>query len=274
MDRIQRELKAAGLDKESSVITPETLSNFDSMHYLGDEAVKKSIRAVSIEENSEVLDIGSGLGGPGRLLAYWTSCNVDALELQSDVHETAALLTERCGLSKKVKHLCGNVLEDCDNLPNDKKYNAIVSWLVFLHISDRKALFRKCFERLLPGGKMYVEDYCRVEGSPPFTARERELLAGEVYVQHELPLWTDMKVELEEQGFRLISMKEMTSVWRQFVQERKLQYSEKIERHRIIHGQEAAEALCTFYDAVHELFQGGTLGGCTYIVEKPSSAQN
>lgn len=33
-------------------------------------------------------------------------------------------------------------------------FDFIVSWLVFLHISDKKSLFERCFHSLKPGGKM------------------------------------------------------------------------------------------------------------------------
>ena len=34
------------------------------------------------------------------------------------------------------------------------KFDFLVSWLVFLHIVDKKQLFQQCFYSLKPGGKM------------------------------------------------------------------------------------------------------------------------
>ena len=46
----------------------------------------------------QVLNIGSGLGGPARYLAHKTGCHVLACELQHDLNATAQLATERAGL--------------------------------------------------------------------------------------------------------------------------------------------------------------------------------
>ena len=59
---------------------------------------------------SQVLGVGSGLGGPARFLAHTTGCHVAALELQPRLHEIATNLTERCGLTDSVVHLCGDAL--------------------------------------------------------------------------------------------------------------------------------------------------------------------
>lgn len=39
-------------------------------------------------------------------------------------------------------------------LSGDGSYDFIVSWLVFLHIPDKKRIFERCFHNLKPGGKM------------------------------------------------------------------------------------------------------------------------
>ena len=39
-------------------------------------------------------------------------------------------------------------------LSGDGSYDFIVSWLVFLHIPDKKSIFERCFHNLKPGGKM------------------------------------------------------------------------------------------------------------------------
>ena len=59
----------------------------------------------------QILDVGSGLGGPARHLAHTTSCTVTALELQEDLHEVAENLTQRCNLEQKVKHITGDFLQ-------------------------------------------------------------------------------------------------------------------------------------------------------------------
>jgi len=285
LDRIDKELEASGLLALSSTantttcpLTASQLSPFDSMHYLGDEAVQEAMRSTNIYTSQStngtvtVLDIGSGLGGPARLLSEWSGCRVDALELQSDLNERARQLTRKCGkdLSDKVHHFCGNfVASDCGGIPLEREYQAIVSFLVFLHISQRQTLFQNCWKHLKPGGRMYVEDYVRL-GDSAMTDRELELLSNEVYVQHELPTWDELKRDLQAQGFHIVSCHEKTQPWCDYVRDREQQYAANLERHEQVYGKESAAALYTFYKAVNELFQGGRLGGVAYTVEKPA----
>jgi len=290
LDRIDKELEDAGLllvssSSSSSSIMPSSrmsasrLSPFDSMHYLGDSAVLQAMACAKIDSSGDddccsVLDIGSGLGGPARLLSEWTGCHVDALELQSDLHRKAIQLTQKCGLQDRVHHYCGDILSLSSDdsggsgiLPPNKQYSAIVSFLVFLHIPHRPALFETCWNRLQPGGRMFVEDYVRLNCT--MTDRERQLLEQEVYVQHELPTWDELKEDLQAQGFVIVSCHDMTQPWRDFVRARHTEYAQNMERHQQLHGTESANALRTFYKAVDELFQGGRLGGRAYTVEKP-----
>ena len=254
----------------TTTTTATQLSQFDSMHYNGNQAVAEAMESARINSCAcTVLDIGSGLGGPARLLSEWTGgCHVDALELQHDLHERAVKLTARCGLSNSVKHYCGDILSDDDDsggLPAGKEYDAIVSFLVFLHIADRRALFEKCWKGLKPGGRMYVEDYVRLD---TMTDRERKLLESEVFVPHKLPTWNELKTDLEAQGLAIVSCHDKTNSWRAFVRTREQKYGANIQFHSNLYGTESANALGTFYKAVDELFQGGRLGGVAYTVEK------
>jgi len=277
-------------------LTATQLSPFDCLHYLGDAAVRQAVQSAAIGDSTAagttvvVLDLGSGLGGTARLVASWCDgCRVDALELQPDLHARAEQLTAACGLSDRVRHYCGDILSDhhhdgdgddngtkhlvrASGLPTDQRYGAIVSFLVFLHIADRAALFQRCWDRLEPGGRMYVEDYCRVPvDDDQFRPRELDLLATEVYVRHELPTWEQLRAELQGQGFAVVECRDMTTPWRAFVRQRAQDYAAQWERHRTLYGSESAAALGTFYKAVDELFQGGRLGGVAYTVEKPIS---
>lgn len=134
LDRIDKELEESGFLSSTAAARPLTasqLSRFDSMHYLGDEAVREAMQSANILNTTttttplatSVLDIGSGLGGPARLLSEWSGCRVDALELQADLNERARQLTQRCGsdLSRRVRHFCGDFLSsDCGRDPRRK----------------------------------------------------------------------------------------------------------------------------------------------------------
>ena len=137
IDRFEDEMKARGLvDKK---ITEKDLSSFDMMHYYGAESVKEAAISLDLEKRPRILglvmmkiqskrsswaaytslqdhllsinwnhmkDIGSGLGGPARVLSELNpNVRVVACEYQSDLNEKAKYLTERCSLRRVFKML-------------------------------------------------------------------------------------------------------------------------------------------------------------------------
>ena len=260
-DRIYRELQERGLSLDDCLHAESDLSDLDSWHYLGTSAIRRGLEQARIGENSRVLDVGSGLGGPARLLALWTNCQVEAVELQEDSHEVASKLTERCGLSDRVHHICGDILEL--DLPLNS-FDALVSWLVFLHIPDTPRLFQRCHSWLKPGGYLYVEDFYQ---RGDFTNGEQESLARDVYV-NELPTWKALEQNLLAADFEIVEMLDMTEAWTSYVGERWEVYQANHDRHERVHGADGATSLAHFYRSVHDLFQGGNLGGVAYTVRK------
>ena len=146
LERISNELVAAGLDPEGP-LTVADLSAFDNLHYHGTDAVERAIVELGLSADSKVAEVGSGLGGPARYMAERSGCHVTALELQPDLNDLAQDLTRRCGLSDRVTHLCGDVL---DGPLETGAFDAVVSWLALYHIADRQTLFPQIAAALKP----------------------------------------------------------------------------------------------------------------------------
>jgi cyclopropane fatty-acyl-phospholipid synthase-like methyltransferase len=68
-------------------------------------------RKITLTQDSRVLDIGCGLGGPARYLANSYGCRVDGIDLTPELIETGQVLTERCGLSGRVVLRIGDALD-------------------------------------------------------------------------------------------------------------------------------------------------------------------
>ena len=198
------------------------------------------------------------------MLTYYTGCQVDAYELQADLHETAKTLTSRCDLDSRVTHIQGDFLDL--KIPY-ASYDAIVSWLVFLHIKDRKALFRKCANVIKEGGVMYVEDFV-LRDAQHFTRREETMLAKEVYVDHPLPTLQVLQRELDQTGFDMVDVRDMTETWANFVVQRFDTYKKNFARHQRVHGKDGARDLLSFFGAMKKLFLAGHLGGVAYTARR------
>ncbi len=263
VDRIYNELKELG-KKNSEPLLVEDLTNFDQLHYCGTEAVDFSINNIGIDSNMTILEIGSGIGGPARYIANKTGANVLALELQSDQNEIALNLTERCGLSKKIKHVCGDFLT---YYWDGKKFDAIVSWLSLYHISEHKILLQKCFDTLKTGGIFYAED---LFSRKPFNKKELAEILKNIYGNY-LPDIQTYKSEIENVGFNLVSYQDMSDEWSEFTRKRYLSYNKQKDRHLRVHGKDVYNSINSFYAFIDRYFSNGKLGGIRVIAKKTSS---
>jgi len=251
LDRVERALDATDAN---APCPPEIFEGLDQLHYEGRDAVDHAAEQLGLGEGSRVLDAGSGLGGPARWLAARYRCRVTALELQPELNEAAGRLTTRCSLDDAVTHLCGDLL-DPDAAPGP--FDALVSWLVFLHIPDRERLLARCRQRLRDGGGLYAEDFY-LRG--PLTECERRLLNDEVFCTHlvDRKRYID---ELHAAGFEGIEFEDRTAAWSDFVAERAGRFQQDREAFVAEHDQATFDALAAFYATMRSLFAGGRLGG-------------
>lgn len=253
VERIYDDLRQAGIGDDDR-LTVEALSPFDQYHYHGTAAVETAISVLDIGPTSRVLDVGSGLGGPARVMAARTGCRVTALELQRDLDRVAQSLTARCGLAPQIDHVCGDVLET----PLEPgSHHAVVSWLALYHIADPVRLFARLAHAVVPGGGLYIEDFYRLGD---FADHERTVLDQVIYA-HSLPLRQDYIATVEKAGFTDVRFTDMTASWADFVAARAAAYRARLADHAALHGADVAGGLDGFYQAVVKLFQGGHFAG-------------
>jgi len=262
VERVERELQAQGL-KDSEPLDPAALESLDQLHYHGRSAVLEAIEHLELKPESRVLDVGSGLGGPARVIASETGCQVTAVELQNDLNHLAASLTQRCGLDGRIEHRRADILTA--DLPTHA-FDALVSWLTFLHIPERETLLSRCFRRLRPGGRIWVEDFFARRA---LSEEESGLLANEVFCQR-LDSLDDYRASIEEARFQDIDFRDMTESWGEFVGSRLEAFREDRSRFAGIHGEAAFLALEAFYSVMDRLFSSGALGGLRWSASRPT----
>lgn len=262
-DRIFNELHALGI-ADDEPLQLETLVAFDQYHYEGVGAVDKAAQLCGIHEDHHVLEVGSGIGGPSRYLAYQTGCTVTALELQADLHGIGTRLTERCDLSLLVQHRQGDFL---DEEATDWNYDALVSWLAFLHIPDRAQLLSRCLADLKPGGYLFIEDFSK---RGEFSIDEAADLESKIYCQY-VPTQSEYVDQVTAAGFIDIQVEDMTQRWTQFVRDRLDEFHAKRPRHLRVHGETIVRGLEDFFATITRLYEGGNLGGLRLVARKPES---
>ncbi|MGZ8763371.1 MAG: class I SAM-dependent methyltransferase [Acidimicrobiia bacterium] len=143
----------AGYDPDA--LDPDALAPAEEFHTLGRMATVALADAAGITATDRVLDVGSGLGGPARLLARRYSCHVVGIDLTAELCDVARDLTRRVGLDQQVEIRQGDALE----LPfGDGEFDVVWTQHVSMNIADKARLFSEMRRVVKPGGRLAFFD--------------------------------------------------------------------------------------------------------------------
>jgi len=142
------------------------LSGIDEFHLGWYAETDELARELGFSRDSQVLDVGSGIGGPARHLAVELGCRVTGIDLTEEFVQVATSLTNRCGLADRVSFRQGSAL----TLPfGDGMFDGAVLMHVGMNIADKARLFSEVRRVLKPGARFGVYDIMRIgEGEIPF----------------------------------------------------------------------------------------------------------
>ena len=82
-DKIAESLQGAG--KDLNELKTTDLATVDEFHIRGRKSTLALAEQMNLSEETRVLDMGSGLGGPARTLAEAYGCHVTGLDLTQNV---------------------------------------------------------------------------------------------------------------------------------------------------------------------------------------------
>jgi cyclopropane fatty-acyl-phospholipid synthase-like methyltransferase len=159
VDRILRALTADGVDVERLQARDLYERDLDCQNLGASKMLQVIATAVAEHRVPEpadtVLDVGCGMGGPGRFLADRFGCSVLGVDLLALRVEAAQALTDRTGLADRVTYR----VADARRLPVDDGAAAQVWMLdVGIHVHDKKALFAEVARALQPRGLFVMHD--------------------------------------------------------------------------------------------------------------------
>lgn len=256
--RVQRFWKEFDLIKQKQAnLTVPDLTSLDQYHYLGTSAVDHAAKILNISDCSQVLDIGSGIGGTSRYLAWKYGCQVTGVELQEQLHQVGMKANEITQMTEQVQLMQGD-FTDISNLPiSDHSFDSWVSMNVFLHICDRTTLFQNCARVLKPEGRFYIEDYYAAQDLPE---SDRQALA-EIIACPYLPSREQYLEDLEKAGFQNIEFVDMSALWQPWLQERYEKFEAKREYYLALFDVDMVNSYSHFYQTVVNLFSSGNVSG-------------
>jgi SAM-dependent methyltransferase len=155
-------LKEAGKDLDH--LTPDDLAPVDEFHGGQRPATIRLAELVGFTGSERVLDIGSGLGGPSRYLAWHYGCRVSGVDLTAEFVRIADMLTRLTGLTDRVDYRQGNALD----LPfNDMSFDVVWSQNAAMNIADRDRLYSRMWRVLKPGGRLALQEVALGPGGEP-----------------------------------------------------------------------------------------------------------
>jgi len=162
LERLRAWLVEDGADPDHPDI--EALAHYDHFHGRGLEATSEIADALDIAPTDDLLDIGSGLGGPARYFAQRFGCRVTGIDLTAEFCEVARELTRLLELEDRVTIEHGNALA----MPfADARFDGAYSMNVSMNIKDKSALYREVGRVLKPGAWLVFSELLRGTGAEP-----------------------------------------------------------------------------------------------------------
>jgi MPBQ/MSBQ methyltransferase len=152
------------IGKDLDRLTPDDLAPVDEFHGGQRPATIRLAELVGFGGSERVLDVGSGLGGPSRYLAWRYGLRVSGVDLTAEFVRVAEMLTRRTGLAEKVDYRQGNALD----LPfAARTFDVVWSQNAAMNIADRDRLYAEMRRVLKPGGRLALQEVAAGSGGPP-----------------------------------------------------------------------------------------------------------
>ena len=195
-------LKAAGKDLDH--LTPEDTAPVDEFHGGQRPATIRLAEMVGFGGSERVLDVGSGLGGPSRFLAWRYGCRVSGVDLTAEFCRVADMLTKLTRLEGRVDFRQGSALD----LPFAAEiFDVVWSQNAAMNIAERDRLYAEMRRVLKPGGKLALQEVAAGSGGLPYFPVQwaRESAISFLLSQDEA------KAKLTAAGFRILAWQDTTA---------------------------------------------------------------
>lgn len=161
--RILAALTAAG--KDTTALGLEDLAPLDQFHLRGHQATRELAAEAGLAPGQRLLDIGSGIGGPARMLAQDHGVEVTAVDLTETFCRTAAELSTLVAEAPAPTFVCA----DATRLPfPNGHFDVVWTQHAAMNIPDKTGLYGECLRVCRPGGRFLVYDVVEGPSGEPY----------------------------------------------------------------------------------------------------------
>ena len=203
LDRVLAALRTAGVDLER--LTPDDLAPVDHLHARGIQATQALATALAPTAGERVLDIGCGVGGPARWIAFSVDeCAVVGIDLTPAFCALAERLNELTGLSDRVAIECGDALD----LPfEDAAFAVAYSQYVIMNVADKPAFVGEAARVVKPGGRYMISAVTRGPGPEPTFPLPWASRPDISYLGSR----DELRADLDGAGFEIVDFRDCTA---------------------------------------------------------------
>lgn len=155
-------LENEGLD--IAEFSKDILAPIEELHLHGRAATMELAKGVGLNENMKVLDVGCGIGGPARTLAFEFGCHITGLDLSKEYCTAAKIINDKIGLNNiEIKQ--GNAL----NMPfNKAEFDVVFMQHVLMNIENKEQLLSQIHHVLHPKGRLALHTICAGSITPVY----------------------------------------------------------------------------------------------------------
>jgi SAM-dependent methyltransferase len=217
---------------------------------------------LQVREQSHVLEVGSGSGGPAVYLAAKRGCRVTGIDLNEHGVKNAGRLAAERGLADRVTFQQADASRPLPFATGT--FDAVVSNDAMCHIPGRLDVFRECHRVLRLGARLLFTDAMVVTG---LVSQEELAVRSSIGWYLYLPPGENERL-LERAGFTLLSTEDVTAV-EEAIAER---WRAARERHRdeliAREGETNFSGLQRFLACAHQLAAERRLSRFCYLAAK------
>jgi cyclopropane fatty-acyl-phospholipid synthase-like methyltransferase len=227
------------------------------------EEYREIARALELQRESNVLEIGCGAGGCAIYFAETLGCRVTGLDVNVEGISSANVSARGKGLSELLSFRECDVSKGIPLKPGT--FDAVYSNDAFCHFLDRPGLFRECFRILKPVGRMIFSDALVISG-----AVSNDEIATRSSIGHYLfvPPGENERL-LADAGFRILRSDDTTSNAAAIAQRWHDARARRKTALVSIEGEANFEGLQRFLQCVHNLTAEKRLSRYLYLAVKP-----
>ncbi len=153
------------MGKDPEKITLDDLLPVDEFHIRSKTATYELIRLARFTPDMHILDVGCGVGGSTRRLAYEIGCQVTGVDLSDEYIDAAERLTKLFNMQTRAKFHAASALD----MPfEDNSFDGAWSIQMNMNIEDKLGLMKEIFRVLKPGGRAVLYELCAHKNTPVY----------------------------------------------------------------------------------------------------------